>query len=730
MGHYKSNLRDIEFNLFEVFGRQKVLGTGPFAEIDADTARSILDEVERLATDELADSLLDADRNPPVFDPATSTVTHAGVVQEVATRPTWTPSGGGWTCPSELGGTVAPPSLRWAVAELVLGANPAVHMYASGPASRTSLLPRSAPRSRSKVAELMVEQQLGRHDGAHRARRRLRRRRRPHQGRPAGRRHLAHRGRQALHHLGRARHGREHRPPRAGPPRGRTARAPRACRCSSSRSSTSTGRPASSASATASTSPTSSTRWASRSRPPASSPSASSEPGRRLAGRRGARRHRADVQGHRVRPDDGRHQGDRHAVDRLPQRARLRQEPRAGRRPDADDRQDRAAGHDHPPPRRAPLADAAEGVRRGHARARPLHRHHPGRRSRSPRPRATTATTSPIRLNDLLLPIVKGFGSEKSYELLAAVAADLRRLGYLQDYPIEQYIRDAKIDTLYEGTTAIQGMDLFFRKIVRDQGQALTKLVDRRSRSSPRATRATARCRRSATLLAQGARGRAGHRRHDGRRADRRPPRTPTNIYKVGQNTTRLLHGLPATWSSAGCCCARPRSPWRRSDAGATGRDKAVLRGQGRRGAVLRRARCCRCSPRTARSPRPSTTRSWTCPRTPSSRSRVELAGRDSTVSGVRCALRSERPRRADRVAAGCCAVGRGTADLQAATAACTGRPAPSTVSQREVLHGHRGQHLPDRRRRDPGFRRQLRRLRPGHRRRRLHPHDRRRSSA
>jgi len=48
--------------------------------------------------------------------------------------------------------------------------------------------------------------------------------------------------------------------------------------------------------------------------------------------------------------------------------------------------------------------------------------------------------------------------------------------GYLQDYPIEQYIRDAKIDSLYEGTTAIQGIDLYFRKIVRNQGQALGHL--------------------------------------------------------------------------------------------------------------------------------------------------------------------------------------------------------------------------------------------------------------
>jgi hypothetical protein len=84
-----------------------------------------------------------------------------------------------------------------------------------------------------------------------------------------------------------------------------------------------------------------------------------------------------------------------------------------------------------------------------------------------------------IRLNDLLLPLVKGVGSERSYELLGSQALQtLGGSGFLQDYPIEQYIRDAKIDTLYEGTTAIQGMDLFFRKIVRDQGQALNVLLE------------------------------------------------------------------------------------------------------------------------------------------------------------------------------------------------------------------------------------------------------------
>src|ERR1700745_18435 len=81
------------------------------------------------------------------------------------------------------------------------------------------------------------------------------------------------------------------------------------------------------------------------------------------------------------------------------------------------------------------------------------------------------------RINDLLLPVVKGVGSERSYELLTLSLQPLGGSGFFQDYPIEQYIRDAKIDSLYEGTTGIQGMDLFFRKIIRDQGQALGTLL-------------------------------------------------------------------------------------------------------------------------------------------------------------------------------------------------------------------------------------------------------------
>ena len=188
-----------------------------------------------------------------------------------------------------------------------------------------------------------------------------------------------------------------------------------------------------------------------------------------LAARRGARRHRADVPGHRERPDDGRHQGHRDAVHRLPERARVRQEPRAGRRPHPGLGQDRAARDDHPPPRRTPLADDPEVVRRGAARAGALHRvvAGPGAGRRA---RRASATRLAERVNDLLLPIVKGYGSERSWVLLGTESLQtFGGSGFLQDYPIEQYVRDAKIDTLYEGTTAIQGQDLFFRKIVKDQ---------------------------------------------------------------------------------------------------------------------------------------------------------------------------------------------------------------------------------------------------------------------
>src|SRR4051795_9841409 len=129
MSHYKSNLRDLEFNLFEVFGADRALGTGPFAQMDVDTARDVLREVERLASEDLAASFEDADRHPPVFDPETHSVTLPESFKKsfraYFNDAEW------WRLelPAELGGMNAPRSLQWAVGELILGANPAIWMF-------------------------------------------------------------------------------------------------------------------------------------------------------------------------------------------------------------------------------------------------------------------------------------------------------------------------------------------------------------------------------------------------------------------------------------------------------------------------------------------------------------------------------------------------------------------------------------------------------------------------
>jgi hypothetical protein len=75
MGHYKSNLRDLEFNLFEVFRIQERLGSGPFRLADEQTARTILGQLSELATGPLTESFADADRHPPAFDRASHSVT-------------------------------------------------------------------------------------------------------------------------------------------------------------------------------------------------------------------------------------------------------------------------------------------------------------------------------------------------------------------------------------------------------------------------------------------------------------------------------------------------------------------------------------------------------------------------------------------------------------------------------------------------------------------------------
>lgn len=86
--------------------------------------------------------------------------------------------------------------------------------------------------------------------------------------------------------------------------------------------------------------------------------------------------------------------------------------------------------------------------------------------------------TAMEQVNDLLLPIVKGVGSERAYELLTSALQVFGGSGYLKDYPIEQYCRDARIDTLYEGTTEIQAQDFLYRKVFKNQFAAWSVLVD------------------------------------------------------------------------------------------------------------------------------------------------------------------------------------------------------------------------------------------------------------
>ena len=93
------------------------------------------------------------------------------------------------------------------------------------------------------------------------------------------------------------------------------------------------------------------------------------------------------------------------------------------------------------------------------------------------------AAAEPNALNDLILPLIKGYCSEKVYELLGMSLQCYGGSGYLQDYPAEQYIRDQKIDSLYEGTTAIQALDLLMRKIAKDSGATLQNLMGRISQT-------------------------------------------------------------------------------------------------------------------------------------------------------------------------------------------------------------------------------------------------------
>ncbi len=476
MGHYKSNLRDLEFNLFEVLGMDRTLGTRPFGQIDTDSARDVLREVERLATHDLAASFTDADRNPPVFDPRTGTV---------ALPPSFLTSyaayaEGGWDridLPESLGGIGAPPTLRWAVAELILGANPAIYMFGSG-AGFAAILHRNGTAEQKRFAELAIERQwgatmvltepdAGSDVGAARATAHLQ---------PDGTWHLRGVKRfitsaewdwpENIFHLVLAR------PVGVEGAGGPGTKGLSLFLVSKHHVDLETG-----------------------------------ELGARngvvvtgLEQKMGLKvSTTCELTLGEKEPAVGTLVGGVHdgiaQMFQVIENARMFVGAKAvatlstGYLNSLDFARSRVQGPDltrmtdktaprvtitsHPDVRLMLMRQKAwaEGLR-----ALLLH-------TAAQQDRIELSTHEgrvddmAVRVNDLLLPIVKGYGSERAYELLATSLQVLGGSGFTQDYPIEQYIRDSKIDTLYEGTTSIQGMDLFFRKIVRDRGAALGKLL-------------------------------------------------------------------------------------------------------------------------------------------------------------------------------------------------------------------------------------------------------------
>jgi alkylation response protein AidB-like acyl-CoA dehydrogenase len=472
MGHFKSNLRDIEFNLFEVLNRQELLGSGPFADVDEDTARGILDEVNRLALGPVADSFADADRNPPVFDPAT----HSVKVPESFKKSYQAFVDAEWfrlELPPELGGTTVPRTLGWAVAELILGANPAVWMYASLGSFSYALWRLGTPRQREIAAlavdrrwsytMVLTEPDAGSDVGAGRTRA---------VKQPDGSWHIEgvkrfitsgeHDLAENILHVVLAR------PEGAGPGTKGLSMflVPKLLINEDGTLGERNGVYATNVEHKMGLKASATCELTFGADPPAVGPLIGDvhdgirqmfviiEFARMLVGTKAIA---ALSTGYLNALD--------YAKTRL-QGADLTQM--------LDKAAPRVTIMKHPDVRRSLLLQKsyAEGMR-----ALVLY-------TASQQDAVQLAEAAGERdevaaaLNDLLLPVVKGVGSERGYEQLAQSLQTLGGSGYLQDYPIEQYIRDAKIDSLYEGTTAIQGLDLYFRKIVRNQGAALTQLLD------------------------------------------------------------------------------------------------------------------------------------------------------------------------------------------------------------------------------------------------------------
>jgi len=470
VGHYKSNVRDQVFNLFEVFDLDQALGTGEFSDIDSDTATEMLNEMARLSEGPIAESFVDGDRNPPVFDPATHTVTLPESFKESVRAFI----DGGWDkvgVEEELGGVPVPKALLWALHEHVLGANPAVWMYGGG-AGFAQILYHLGTEEQKKWAVLaaergwgstmvLTEPDAGSDVGAGRTKA---------VRQEDGTWHIDGVKRfitsadsddlfENIMHLVLAR------PEGAGP----------------------------------------GTKGLSLFMVPKFLfDPATGEPGERNGAFVTNVEHKMGLKvsatceltfGQHGVPATGWlvgevHEGIAQMFDVIEQ-ARMMVGTKAiatlstGYLNALEYAKDRVQGADltqmtdktaprvtithHPDVRRSLMTQKvyAEGLRALYLFTATYQDAEVAKTLHDVEPELA------VRVNDLMLPIVKGVGSEQAYAKLTESLQTYGGSGFLQDYPVEQYIRDAKIDSLYEGTTAIQAQDFFFRKIIRDKGQAL-----------------------------------------------------------------------------------------------------------------------------------------------------------------------------------------------------------------------------------------------------------------
>jgi alkylation response protein AidB-like acyl-CoA dehydrogenase len=474
MSHYTANLRDIEFCLFDLLRREEILGKSVFKDIDRETAMGMLEEIKRLAENDLGDSLIESDRLGVQFNKETGDIK----LPESFKKSYRAYMDNEWwriDAPVEIGGTLIPASLRWAIAEMVLGSNPSIHIYASGTAF-AHVAYMLGNENQKKMAKLMVDNDWG-----------------------------------ATMQLTE---------PDAGSDVG-AARSKAVEQSDGTWHITGTKRFITSGDSDLNPN----IIHYVLARPQGARPGTKGlslflvpkfmfdfETGE-LGKRNGIYvtnvEHKmglnvsatCEMNFGEKEPAVGYLLGDVHhgiaQMFKVIEFARMMVGTKAiatlsagyqqalsyakvrVQGPDltkvADKASPRVTIINHPDVRRSLMVQKSysEGMRALLLYTASIQDEILIAKADG----ADERLADLVALNDLLLPIVKGYGSEKSWILLGTESLQtFGGSGFTQDWPLEQYVRDAKIDTLYEGTTAIQGLDFFFRKIIKDGGRALALL--------------------------------------------------------------------------------------------------------------------------------------------------------------------------------------------------------------------------------------------------------------